>query len=138
MTFFIQDETSRVQLKGVESVSPSFENMEWTTEDSFDIESGDTIAKKTVKNQTDFTVTMRDINQSANKGFAMAKMYADEEGDKEQVYLIAKTDSGEEMAIKGCISSLTAGDYNNALRKPSFVLKGNKCAEVPKVPSVGG
>lgn len=135
MTFFIQDDTQRLQIKGVESVSPSFEDIEWTTEDLFDIETGKTVQKKTVKNVKEFTFTMADINQSNNPGFAMAKLYAEEEGDREEIYIIAKTDSGDELAIKGCIKSLTNGDYNNAIRKPSFVVGGNKEDEVPSAPS---
>ena len=127
MTFYIQDDAQRYQIKGVESVSPSFDNIEWSTEDVFDIETGKTSQKKTVQNVTDFTFTMADVNQSANEGFAMAKLYAEEEGDKEEVYIIAKNDAGEEMAIKGIVKSLTNGDYNNAIRKPSFVVGGNPC-----------
>lgn len=125
--FFLQDDTSRKQLKGVESVSPSFDEIEWGTEDSFDLETGETIQKKTVKNAKEFTVTMKDIDQSENEGFAMAKLYAEEEGDAERVYLIAQTAENEEVAVLGCIKSLTGGDYNNALRKPTFVIAGNPC-----------
>ena len=87
-------------------------------------------AKKTYKNSTDFTFTRADLNQTTNEGFAMAKLYADEEGDKEEVYIIAELDNGEKVAIKGCVKSLNSGDYNNAIRKPTFVITGNAC-EIP-------
>ena len=135
MKFYIQDDTQKKQITGIENVSPAFDQIEWNTEDSFDILSGKTVAKKTVQNQTEFTFTMVDINQSSNEGFAMAKLYAEEEGDKEEVFIIAEADGGgEKLAIKGVISKLTGGDYNNALRKPTFTLKGNPC-EVPSDPA---
>ena len=135
-TYYLQDDTQRIQVKGVESCT-GFDGIAWTTEEAFDLESGDAVTKKTVRSARTYTMVVNAHLDEENSGLAMAMAYAEEEGDKEQVYLIRKTDAGDESAARVCVTEYAGGDDNNALKKVTITMMGNGVAEVPEAPSAG-
>ena len=135
-TYYLQDDTQRLQIKGVESCT-GFDDTDWATESGIDLETGHTVSKKTTKNEVTFTVVVNAHLDEENPGLAMAMAYAEEEGDKERVYLIRKTDAGDESAALVCIPSCKGGDDNGSLKKATITMMGNKVAEVPEAPSAG-
>lgn len=78
---------------------------------------------------------VNDKLDASNKGLAMLKAYADEEGDKEQLYIIAEKDDGTQIAAKVCVTEFNAGDINNAAQKVTITMTGNNVEEVPEPPA---
>lgn len=130
--FYAQDDTTKAQILGVESCT-GFENISWGTEDIFDVESGKTTQKKTVQSINTYTMIVNDKLDAENLGLAILQAYAEEEGDAEQLYIIAEKDDGTTIAAKVCVSQYQPGDINNAIQKITITMTGNDTA-VPTAP----